>query len=137
MKKILLILALVLSMLASFTAAYADTAVPYYIGTNSHRESFKISSTGTAEMSAALTPHTSDNFDKVNIEMKIKKPGVTTPIYSGDWDTTYDKTSRTFKKSTTHRINNKGTYYMEVTYTCYSGDELIETITTKTSSKTY
>ena len=50
MKKILLILALVLSMLASFTAAYADTAVPYYIGTDSHRESFKISSTGTAEM---------------------------------------------------------------------------------------
>ena len=137
MKKILLILALLLSMFASFTAAYANTAVPYYIVTDSHRESFKISSTGTAEMSASLTPHTSDIFDKVNIEMKIKKPGVTTPIYSGDWDTTYDKTLKNFKKSTTHRINNKGTYYMEVTYTCYSGDELIETITSKTSSKTY
>ena len=137
MKKILLVLALVVCMLVSFTAAYADTAVPYYIGTDRHREDFSISSNGTAQMNAALTPHTSDIFDKVNIEMKIKKPGVTTPIYSGDWDTTYDKTLKNFKKSTTHRINNKGTYYMEVTYTCYSGDELIETITSKTSSKTY
>lgn len=137
MKKILLILTLVLSILASFTAAFADTAVPYYIGTDSHRESFKISSAGTAQMSATLIPHTSDSFDKVNIEMKIKKSGVTTPIYSGSWDTTYDKTSRSFKKSTTHRINNKGTYYMEVTYTCYNNDTLIETITTNTSNTTY
>ena len=140
MKKILALVLLVVTILGATTAAFAASNVgeisPYYIGTSNHTATLVIED-GEARVSATLTPKTSTSLDKVNIRIELINYSTRETVFVDDWDTTYQPTLMRFSKAITEPLTDRGTYYAEITFTCYKGNTLIETIDTATRYVAY
>lgn len=78
-------------------------------------------------MQAKITPITNTSYDSVNTTIKIirKSTGKAIRVWNTDLDKDY--TGR-YGFLDTCNVSIHGGYFMEVTYRCYNGTKLIETI---------
>lgn len=114
----------------------ADSISPKYIGTFLHIESFT-SSGAILTPETILKPKEETSFDKVIINIRIKKVTTGTEYYNKNFTTYYDTVRNRFYATTNFVAPSKGAYRMDSTYRCYKNGELIETIKGDVKSTTY
>lgn len=129
MKKVIAITLVIVLVLSAFSLVFANDITPYYIGTANHVENLNILSNGKATFSALLTPKTSTTFDRVNITLELVYEDDGSTVYKSISNTTYEAVVSGFRKGVTdYQLDDRGDYRLFVTYKCYSGSTLVETI---------
>lgn len=142
MKKKLLILMMILCLLMTPLAAWADSAaysngetvMPRYTTVAGINTIFNIVD-GTAQGAVTVQRRTANPFDYSKITVYLKKSSGTTVK---TWTATkYPTAGGSFTWSDSYDLTSKGTYYLEAKNKLYQDDELIETITTTSVYRTY
>lgn len=142
MKKKLLIIGMVLSLLMTPLAAWADSASysagetvsPRYTTVFGINTIFNITS-GTAEGAVTVQQRDANPFDYSKITVYLKKSSGTTVK---TWTATkYPNSMGYFTWSGSYDLTSRGTYYIKAVNKLYQDDELIETITTTSLEDTY
>lgn len=142
MKKKLLIIGMILCLLMTPLAAWADSAVysmgetvtPRYATVNVVNTILNITS-GTAQAAVTVFENPNDPFDYSKITVYLKKSSGTTVK---TWTATkYPSSAGLFSWSGSYDLTSRGTYYIKAVNKLYQDDELIETITTTSLEDTY
>lgn len=140
MKKVVAVTVVLIIFLLSATVCFAgapsDGNSPYYVGTQSHVEIFKISSGGEATMNTSLEPFSLDTVDSVNVTLVIKN-SYGTKVYNKSYDMPWSTAYGSFKLIKEHQLTQKGIYEFQATYKCYKGSTLVETIKSNSILKSY
>ncbi|MCI9639189.1 MAG: hypothetical protein HFE72_03515 [Emergencia sp.] len=144
MKKVVMVMLIFVIFLLSSMACFAadpteredSTVEPMYVATQSHSETFTISSNGLAKMDVALAPFSSTILDRVNVTLSIKNSSGTS-IYNKSYDMTWSSIYARFKLTKECQLSKSGTYEFQATYKCYKNNSLIETIKSSKILKSY
>lgn len=143
MKKKLLILMMILCLLMTPLAAWADSATystgetvtPRYSTVALVNTILNITADGTAQGAVTVYQRDANPFDYSKITVYLKKSSGTTVK---TWTATkYPSSAGLFSWSDSYDLTSKGTYYLEAKNKLYQDDELIETITTTSVYRTY
>ncbi len=135
MKRIIVIVMVLAMVFMSVNSCYA-AAEPRYISIVYYNNEFTIDE-GIANYKLTVTPDTLNVPDKVTAAVKIVHVDSGTTVYSKTKTMSYSSVSRCFTASDTKTLTNRGEYEMRVTYKCYSGSTLLETITAATVTSSY
>jgi len=142
MKKKLIILGMVLCLLTTPLAAWADSAtystgetvMPRYTYVNGINTTFGIVD-GTAGCSITVYEKAASPFDYSKLTVYLKKSSGTTVK---TWTATkYPSSSGYFNWSKTYELTARGSYYIKAVNKLYKNDSLVETITTTSVTDTY
>lgn len=141
MKK-LLSLCVIIMLFASTSLCYGQETFeegiePKYVGTFYHIESFADNSGATLIAEAILKPKEENSFDKVVINIQIKKVTTGKEYLNKNFTTYYDTLRNRFYAKTSFTAPLKGTYRMNTIYKCYKSGKLIETINGEPRVATY
>lgn len=143
MKKKLLVIGMILCLLMTPLAAWADsatystgeTATPWYTSVAAINTILNITSDGTAQGAVTVYQKNSNPFDYSKITVYLKKSSGTTVK---TWTATkYPSSAGLFSWSGSYDLTSRGTYYIKAVNKLYQDDELIETITTTSLEDTY
>lgn len=143
MKKKLLLMGMILCLLMTPLAAWADSAAystgdavtPRYTTVAGINTIFGITDDGVAEGAVTVTERYANPFDYSKLTVYLKKSSGTTVK---TWTATkYPNSMGYFTWSNSYDLTSKGTYYIEAVNKLYQNDKLIETITTKSVYDSY
>lgn len=144
MKKIKMLVLILVMFLLSATICFAASSTevensivqPMYVATQSHTETFTISTNGLAKMNVELAPFSKTTLDRVNVTLSIKSSSGTS-IYNKSYDMTWNSVYARFKLTKEYQLHKNGTYEFQATYKCYKNNSLVETIKSNRFLKTY
>lgn len=137
---IILTLALAFSNIAVAYAAEVGTGEeirPLYEETAVFSANFDIDSAGTAEVSGTLKLLDTSSADKVCAVVKITNVTTGKVVYNKTITLEYSKTQKRYLLSESVKLSAKGTHRMNLTYKCYDGSKLLETVQATSVLKTY
>ncbi|MEY8367323.1 hypothetical protein AALA24_01015 [Anaerovoracaceae bacterium 42-11] len=138
----LLSLCIIIMLFTSTSLCFGETRSeegiePKFVGTFLHIESFTEGSGATLVPKAILKPKEDNSFDKVIINIKIKKVSTGTEYFNKSFAPHYDTVRNWYCATTDFTAPSKGTYRMDSTYKCYKGGKLIETLKGDPKTATY
>ena len=117
-----MIIALVLSAVG---VCYA--ANPRYVSLASYSTNFSIDENGLATYAVTAAPKSISLLDKVTATVKITNASGSI-IYNQTKNLTYSVVGGRFTGGDTCKLSTRGQYRMQVTFKCYDGATLLETI---------
>lgn len=128
---ILLGLSIILTMTtASYGAVPEDnTMEPRYVSVNYCQASFSIDEDGLATYRISAAPKTTIAPDRVTATVKIVKVIGGRTVYNCTKTLSFSEVTRSFTGSDSYQLSTNGQYEMKVTFKCYDGTALLETIT--------
>ena len=134
MKKLVSIMVGLSLILAMATVCYGaapdeGTVEPRYVSVNYCTANFGIDENGLATYRVSATPKTTIAPNKVNATVKIVKVIDGTTVYNQTKTLTFSGVTRSFTGTDSYQLNSKGQYEMMVTFKCYDGTTLLESIT--------
>lgn len=127
MKKVIAIAMVLTMVFMSMNVCYAASE-PRFVSVAYYNNEFTIDG-GTANYLLEVNPNPLNSPDKVTATVKIVHVDSGTTIYSKTKTMAYSAISRCFSVSDTKVLTNYGEYEMRVTFKCYDGSTLLETIT--------
>ena len=141
MKKKLLIIGIIICLLMTPVAAWADSSfyttgdsiMPRYTCVNGINTTFGISE-GTAGISITVQEKANNPFDYSKLTVYLKKSSGTT---IKTWTATCYPSLGDFTWRKTYALTSRGTYYVKAVNKIYKNGSLVETITTTSVNQTY
>ena len=141
MKKFIAVAMLLTMIFTSVNVCYAATEVgavePRYVSVAYYNNTFVIDDSGLASFKLTISPNPQVMPDKVTATVKIVNAGTESSVYAKTLTLSYSDTNRKFTVTDSKQLTARGQYEMKVTYKCYSGSTLLETITTAGKIVTY
>ena len=110
---------------------------PLYEEAEIYYAKFDIDSNGIAEIKGSLVPLETSATDKVSAVVKITNTTTGKVPYNKTITMTYSKTQKKYVLDENYRLQEKGTHRMNLTYKCYAGSTLLESIQVPTQLKAY
>ena len=110
---------------------------PLYVETATYFVDFNIDANGNAEIKGTLEPLKSSATDKVCAVVKITNVMTRKVVYNQTIKMTYSKPKKNYILDESYQLIEKGKYQMDLTYKCYTGNMLLESIQTEPKVKTY
>ena len=110
---------------------------PLYEEAEIYSAKFDIDSNGIAEIKGSLVPLETSVTDKVCAVVKITNTTTGKVPYNKTITMTYSKTQKKYVLDENYRLQEKGTHRMNLTYKCYAGSTLLESIQVPTQLKAY
>lgn len=141
MKKVIAMMTAMVMVFVSATLCYGavkedNTVGPLYASVAYHSQYFTIDDEGGARYSITVSPLNLDPPDKVIATVTITGPDGG-KIYRTVTTLSYSIVSNKFTGSDSFKVGEKGRYEMQVTFKCYGGSTLIETITATPKTASY
>lgn len=120
-------------ILAMSTVGYGavpdeETIEPRYVSVNYCTTNFSIDENGMATYRVSATPKTTIAPNRVTATVKIEKVSDRTTVYNRTKTLAFSEVTRSFTGTDDYQLNQSGQYEMQVTFKCYNGSELLETI---------
>ncbi|MDO4396284.1 MAG: hypothetical protein Q4E84_08230 [Clostridia bacterium] len=110
---------------------------PLYEETVSYYADFNIDSNGNAEIKGNLKLLGSSAADKVSAVVKITNTTTGKVVYNKTITMTYSKETKRYKLNEKCQLTSKGKYCLNITYKCYDGSRLLESIQVPAKLKSY
>ena len=132
MKKVIVLFVVMIMVVSTSAISYGNVnensvVSPHYNSVLYYTQSFTIDDEGIVNYSISVYPFNIDPPDRVTATINISGPDGET-IFNGTRNLSYNAVANLFLASDSHDVRKKGTYTMSVTFKCYSGNTLIETI---------
>lgn len=130
----------IFNVLTAYSAERGDAGSgirPLYAETASYYANFDIDSNGNAEVKGNLKLLGTSTVDKVSAVVKITNTTTGKVPYNKTITMTYSKTQKKYVLDENYRLQEKGTHRMNLTYKCYAGSTLLESIQVPTQLKAY
>ena len=130
----------IFNVLTAYSAERGDAGSgikPLYAETASYYANFDIDSNGNAEVKGNLKLLGTPTVDKVSAVIKITNTTTEKVPYNKTITMTYSKTQKKYVLDENYRLQEKGTHRMNLTYKCYAGSTLLESIQVPTQLKAY
>ncbi len=110
---------------------------PLYEEAESYSAKFDIDSNGVAEINGSLMPLESSATDKVCAVVKITNMTTGKVPYNKTITMTYFKELKRYKLNENYQLTTKGKHCLNLTYKCYDGSRLLESIQVPSKLKAY
>ena len=125
MRKVISVLLVLTLIVSAVGVSYAAT--PRYVSINNYSTGFSINEDGLATYKVNALPKGGTAMDRVTATIKILNASGTA-VYNQTKTLTYSAVSGLFSDSGTHQLSSRGQYRLQVTFKCYDGTTLLETI---------
>ncbi|MBR4860949.1 MAG: hypothetical protein IKU09_01950 [Firmicutes bacterium] len=141
MKKMISIVMLLTMVFMSVNVCYAavetGTASPRYVSVAYYNNTFDIQDSGMACYELTISPNPQILPDKVTATVKIVNADTERSVYTKTQTMSYSSITRKFTAADSKQLTARGEYEMSVTYKCYNGSTLLETITAPLQTAMY
>lgn len=139
MKRLIGFIVFLLFVISSSVICYGSTGetdiTPYYVSVSSYYINFDIDTDGRANYTIYVSPKSEDSLSRVNAIVKITKGGTT--FMSETVPLTYNQSFRRFMHFDELYLSETGTYKLTVTFKCYNGNTLLESLGPESKSAIY
>lgn len=141
MRKGIVVITAMVMIFLSTTLCYGavkeeSTVSPLYESVAYYSQSFTIDDEGIASYSLTVRPVNIDPPDKVTATVTIVGPDGGN-VYKKTKTLSYSSVQKLFSCADSTNLNERGEYEMKVTFKCYKGSTLIETITATPKTASY
>lgn len=125
MKRMISMLMVLMLVVSAVSMCYAAT--PRFVSLTSYSTNFSIDGTGQATYAVSADPKDDSVLDKVTATIKITNASGSC-VYNQTKTLTYSVVTGCFTGGGIYKLSSRGQYRMQVTFKCYDGTTLLESV---------